>query len=81
MKSLGDGEKAVKVGGVREKIEKGFGLQSISDREPLQALEDALDKKPPGFRKRTPRSRGKTGLKSHGIWSRRTGRGHGSSSR
>ena len=66
MKSLGDGEKAVRVGGVREKIEKGllqFGLQSISDREPLQALEDVLDKKQPGFRNRAPRSRGKSGLK------------------
>ena len=81
MKSSGDGGKVVRVDGMKWEIEKGFGLQSISNREPLQVLEHGVDKRQPGFRNGNPRSREKSGLKWHGIWGRQTGRGHDSSNR
>lgn len=66
--SLRSGGKAVGGGGVtvRHKIEKGLGLQSISNRQPLQVLEDGIDKKQPSFRTRNPRVE-RSGLKWHGI--------------
>lgn len=47
---------------VRHEIEKGLGLQSVSNRQPLQVLEDGTDKTQPSFRTRNPRVE-RSGLK------------------
>lgn len=42
---------------MRHKVEKGFELQFISNRELLQLLEDGIDKKEPRFRTGNPQTR------------------------
>lgn len=39
---------------VRYEVGQGLGLQSISNREPLQLLEDGRDKRQPRYRSGTP---------------------------
>lgn len=61
---------------VRHEVGQGLGLQSISNREPLQLLEDGRDKRRPRCRTGTPEGESRV-AESGRDKGQESGRGHG----